>query len=56
MPSKGKKSGSAGAVWLKVVAAGLAAGVMLTPAASSGSHGADVVTCDPAGCVVLTVR
>jgi len=56
MPLKGRKSGSGGAVWLKVVAAGLAAGVMMTPAASSGNHGPNVAIRDPAGCVVLTVR
>ena len=56
MPSKGGKPESDGAVWLKVVAADLAAGVMLTPAASSGSHGPNVATRNPAGCVVLTLR
>ena len=54
MPPKGKNSGRA--FWLKVVAAGLAAGALLAPAAASGTHGANVATRDPARCVVLTVN
>ncbi len=54
MPPKGRNSGQA--FWLKVVATGLAAGAMLAPAATSGTHDANVATRDPAGCVVLTVH
>jgi hypothetical protein len=54
MPSKGKNTGQE--FWLKVVAAGLAAGAIMAPAANNGSHDANVATRDPAGCVVLAVR
>lgn len=54
MPHKGGRPDAP--VWLKMVAAGLAVGVFLAPTASGDSHGANVATRDPAGCVVLTIH
>ncbi len=50
MPRKGENPGQA--IWLKAVTVGLVAAAMST-ATSSGSHGANVATSDPPGCVMV---
>ena len=53
MARESKRSGLG--LWLRLVAAGLAAVAGLATAADGGGHGAHVTVTDPAGCVVLRV-